>query len=871
MDLLCITDASKRFDVSSKTLRYYENVGLLKSTRMEDNKYRYYDAEAIERIKQILILRKMQIPIKDIIRIYENEDMSTVVEVFVERINAIDEQVGALSELKNITNEFLQTMLKNGITKISTLPLLYEEMDKQLTVLEERKPTTYKELSAVSEKLQNGIDISIVDLPPMRMLTSIRKDNDLSDVDGFNDWIALHDFPRSLPGNHEMFEYQDNDNDIVFLRKIDETFEGESPFLDIKFEGGLFAVSSVYIDDDIGAFHRLMINSFDTNPYYKVDYKHDGSLRNESLLETVISPDDKREKVNIYLAVKKRLPNETLYDPIELIENISIDEIEKANPILWTKDFAISEKHPFITWHRISTDIKVKLPFRVDFVFMLDDSTVSYASGSEEGSIIVYHGKNLYGVNKGNYTTQRDESITFNQPIFGNTFLYKKIGHVDSYVDNRVTWIVGKNHLAVIINGEVRYCGVNFPYMKTEWQTQQAQNISIGSGSSGKKYIKSVKVSQLKEDVKYKIKKGALIMNTRQSNNIIPIIHQLITSDHGENYWFNGCAKYVMECLGEPDYDYWFFAGLTGDNLAQNYAKNGSFLGDGVSDFMATAITPKKYYEDIFRKCGYASTYVDRKELHNNTEMYVQTLTAYIDKGVPIILYREKNSFGVFVGYEEHGKTLLFITGNDTEPQRMPLENAIGNDETEKYGWIFVGEKIEQKELKQLYRDVVKNLPKLLTTETDTYCFGVNAFRTWAEEIENGRFDGLNPEQFNAWPMYTTYICCLATNSGGCQGFLEKARELNPDFDFLRDVRKQYMYTAYLWNGGYWNDVFSQEDRGSVADLLGKDNLESLGGGFNITLEALQNKERRNKIIATIRKFADCMDEVVKLINANIK
>lgn len=42
----------------------------------------------------------MQIPIRDIIRIYESEDMSIVVEAFVNRINAIDDEVNALSELK---------------------------------------------------------------------------------------------------------------------------------------------------------------------------------------------------------------------------------------------------------------------------------------------------------------------------------------------------------------------------------------------------------------------------------------------------------------------------------------------------------------------------------------------------------------------------------------------------------------------------------------------------------------------------------------------------------------------------------------------------------------------------------------------------
>ena len=123
MNGLRITEAVKQFGITAKTLRYYERVGLLASERVENN-YRAYNESEVERIKQILILRKMQISIKDIIRIYENEDMSTVVEVFVNRLNSIDEEVNALAELRRITNGFLQTIKKNGIKKISALPLL---------------------------------------------------------------------------------------------------------------------------------------------------------------------------------------------------------------------------------------------------------------------------------------------------------------------------------------------------------------------------------------------------------------------------------------------------------------------------------------------------------------------------------------------------------------------------------------------------------------------------------------------------------------------------------------------------------------------------------------------------------------------------
>lgn len=152
LGLIKITELTNELGISSRSLRYYEQMGLIKSIRPEFEKYRFYDEENVERLKQIIVLRKMQIPIKDIIRIYESEDMSVVVKIFVDRINAIDNEVNALSDLKCIVNEFLQTMLKNGIKRISALPLLYEEIDRHLKLLNnvpgdaQRKPVTFEEL-----------------------------------------------------------------------------------------------------------------------------------------------------------------------------------------------------------------------------------------------------------------------------------------------------------------------------------------------------------------------------------------------------------------------------------------------------------------------------------------------------------------------------------------------------------------------------------------------------------------------------------------------------------------------------------------------------------------------------------------------------
>jgi hypothetical protein len=82
---------------------------------------------------------------------------------------------------------------------------------------------------------------------------------------------------------------------------------------------------------------------------------------------------------------------------------------------------------------------------------------------------------------------------------------------------------------------------------------------------------------------------------------------------------------------------------------------------------------------------------------------------------------------------------------------------------------------------------------------------------------------------------------------------LQKARELNPDMGFLEEVSRLYKRIAAMWNNDNGTD------------------LEALGGGFNIALEALQDKEKRGKIAAKIREFASVTDEIIRVLSDNLK
>ena len=222
------------------------------------------------------------------------------------------------------------------------------------------------------------------------------------------------------------------------------------------------------------------------------------------------------------------------------------------------------------------------------------------------------------------------------------------------------------------------------------------------------------------------------------------------------------------------------------------YYPKGEFRGEGVSGYMlvegpnknlreadtcfALVSEESGFIEALFEKCGYASTFVSRRELRRNPDMYLQTLVSYIDRGLPVIVWGTgEPPAGVLVGYEEYGKTLLYITGNNNCPERIPLEKLLEENEFPNSGWIFIGSKKETDPPSAgLYREAVRILPKLLATETESFRFGAAAFRAWAEDIEEGRFDGVKPEEFDPWSAHTAYVCGLATNASCCHAFWKK-------------------------------------------------------------------------------------------------
>lgn len=67
-----VKDVSEITGISIRTLRYYDEIGLLKPTKLTNSGYRLYDNKALEKLQEIMFFRELEIPLVDIKKIMEN-------------------------------------------------------------------------------------------------------------------------------------------------------------------------------------------------------------------------------------------------------------------------------------------------------------------------------------------------------------------------------------------------------------------------------------------------------------------------------------------------------------------------------------------------------------------------------------------------------------------------------------------------------------------------------------------------------------------------------------------------------------------------------------------------------------------------------
>ena len=106
---MTISQVSRQYQISARMLRHYEKLGMIASTRRENYAYRVFDQEAVKRVRQIVILRRFQIPLKKIREMMEGtrEDAIRILE---ERLRDVDQGAETVRAMREALSRLLELL-----------------------------------------------------------------------------------------------------------------------------------------------------------------------------------------------------------------------------------------------------------------------------------------------------------------------------------------------------------------------------------------------------------------------------------------------------------------------------------------------------------------------------------------------------------------------------------------------------------------------------------------------------------------------------------------------------------------------------------------------------------------------------------------
>ena len=100
-DLFTIGEVARLFQLNIRTLRYYDSIGVLKPERVDgETGYRYYSTRQFEQLNAICYMRALDMPLEQIRRFLEHEDVAAVLEMFRQQQKQVEEKKQELARIE---------------------------------------------------------------------------------------------------------------------------------------------------------------------------------------------------------------------------------------------------------------------------------------------------------------------------------------------------------------------------------------------------------------------------------------------------------------------------------------------------------------------------------------------------------------------------------------------------------------------------------------------------------------------------------------------------------------------------------------------------------------------------------------------------
>ena len=101
---MLITEIAKKLNITPRTIRHYEEIGVIKSNRLENN-YRYFNTENINKLKFLVRARNLGFSLeecKELIKLFDNSNRKSenVRDIAKNKLIKISNQIKELEDLK---------------------------------------------------------------------------------------------------------------------------------------------------------------------------------------------------------------------------------------------------------------------------------------------------------------------------------------------------------------------------------------------------------------------------------------------------------------------------------------------------------------------------------------------------------------------------------------------------------------------------------------------------------------------------------------------------------------------------------------------------------------------------------------------------
>ena len=263
-DMLTVSEVSQTYGVSARMLRHYEKLGLMGSDRIEGYAYRVYRPEDIQRLRVILVLRKLRLSLKEIGAILNDPGPAEAVKVFEKNLKELDDEIRALSAVRGAIREFLNALRQRRalpagevILGDSRLLTLADALSPSSTLIREERKSIMDDLKQAGPGGVKMKDIRIVHLPESFVAAAHVIGDDPEDRAG----RMIAAFARSVklwekhPGlrlygfNHPSPTDDTGRHGYEFRITIPEGMEVPPPLTKKHFAGGTYAAHMIRMGD----------------------------------------------------------------------------------------------------------------------------------------------------------------------------------------------------------------------------------------------------------------------------------------------------------------------------------------------------------------------------------------------------------------------------------------------------------------------------------------------------------------------------------------------------------------------------------------------------------------------------------------------